>query len=260
MESPRTAFCQPGEGTQPSPPKTGNATGTEPGSAWRSEVDRALGDILKRVASVAHAIVNMEGGIANIMGELKAMSDMLRHDAGARPHANTAQMQGARSKHDDWQHAVSQSNEPDMVQDITTPNCPRKEPTPPQVQPQATKAKYPIVVDWENTSNQSGDKNERGGLRTPQPDSIVKRVHSQPRQRVVLCAKRLLGVPASAGTAETSTDASRSAVRGATKYKDPPGYENARDFGDGEQPHYRPPSLQPKTHGVSIHFNPKPYS
>lgn len=260
MEAHRTANCQPGARTQPSPTETGIATGTEPGSACRSEVDRALGDILKRVASVENAIANMEGGLANIMGELKAMSDMLRHDAGTRPHANTAHVQGARAKHDDWQHAVSQSNEPDMVQDVTIPNCPRKEPTTPQVQPQATKAKYPIVVDLENTSNQSGDRNDRGGLRTPPPDSIVKRVHSQPRQRVVLCAKRVLGVAASAGTAETSTDASRSAVRGATKYKDPPGYENARDFGDGEQPHYRPPSLLPKTHGVSNHFNPKPYS
>ena len=227
-------------------------------SAWRSELDRTLSVILKRVTGVEDAIGSVAANVSNIAEELRAARRKQRDDGRGQVPGNVDQSQDphmnvATSHPSDWQHCLSQSNAGDMVEDVTTPNCAEKEPTPHAVHLPGTKANSPVFVDLENTSNQSADDNAPVDLRNRTPESRGKRVHSQPRQRVVPCAKRLLGVPATPASTESSGDPSPPPPACARRYKDPPGYHNLRDFGVTEEPYPKPPLLQPKTHGVSRH-------
>ena len=151
----------------------------------------------------------------------------------------------------EWQHCLSQSNAGDKEHNVRTPNGPEKGPPQQQRKPPGTEVIHPILVDLDNTSNQSGDNIAAVEQRRRTPESQLGRVHNQPRLRVVPCAKKLLGVAASAASGDTRADASPSPTLFTPRYKDPPGYSDARDFGATEEPTYKPPLLQPKNHGVS---------
>jgi hypothetical protein len=150
---------------------------------------------------------------------------------------------------------MSQSHAADTMQDVTTPHSPVDEPVAQHADPPATETKRPILVVLDDTPNQSEENNMSGEPRTRTPESHTKRVHSQPRQRVVPCVKKLLGVASADAIEETSAGATPTPRARATKYKDPPGYSDARDFGVSEEPYYRPPLLQPKNHGVRTTLN-----
>ena len=232
-------------------------------SAWRSLVDRALGVILERVDRIEVTILDVGGGIEKIVGELRDLTRIINEDAAARTPATTRHDQAPRpyaatSSPTNWQQSLSQNNACDRVEVVATPDCTQKEPPSQQVKLPGAEASSPILVDLDNASLNDGDNNTSAELRTRTPDSHVKRVHSQPRLRVVPCSKRLLGVTAAASIEEGRGDASRSRHPWQPRYKDPPGYDNARDFGGYEEPHYRPPLLQPKTHGVGRRCNSSP--
>ena len=234
------------------------ACGCDNGCDWRAAVDRTLGLILERVGRVEDGIGSVAGDIANVMGELRAISRNVREDTAVRARRLKVRMQAPRtnaatSKTSDWQQCVSLSNAGDMVDDVATPRCPRKELPVQHEEPPGTEAKRPILVDLDNTSKESGDNNDLFGVRKRTPESVGKRVHSQPRLRVVPCAKKLLATTANAATGECSAGVIATPTLYAPKYKDPPGYENATDFGATEEPYFKPPLLQPKTNGVRPH-------
>ena len=221
-------------------------------------MDRTLDLILKRVNSVEDSMGTVAGGISNIMGELEVMGRVLREKAVATPPAGADHMQvphtnAATSDPSDWHQDLSQSNAGDMADAIPTQNSPRKEPPPSALQPPGTGATRPIVVDTIAISDESEDNNDENHLRNRTPESLIaKRVHSQPRQRVVPCAKTLLCAGGKAQNGETSAEEAPSRTACTIRYRDPPGYSNARDAGSGEEDTCKPPLLQPKTHGVSL--------
>lgn len=212
--------------------------------------------ILQRVANAEGAIGTVSTGITTILGKLDAIGCMVVKDGGGRPSGHTANMQEqhtnvATSSPSEWQHALSHSNADDMVEVATTPNCPEKEQPPEEVERPAAGPKRPIVVDLDNSSSQSADSSADAIQRTRTPASHVKRVHSQPRQRVVPCARGTLAVARNEAIPESSAEGPPSPTLRATRYKDPPGYENVTDFGVSHEPYLKPPLLQPKNHGVS---------
>lgn len=167
--------------------------------------------------------------------------------------AGTPLPNDSTSNRSEWRQCARQRNAGDMFQDAGTPTCPQKDPRPPQVDLPGTQASRPILVDLDASPTQDGDNSASDELPTRTPDSHGKRVHSQPRLRVVPCSKRMLGVTSTADTEEASAEASPGPTTFRPRYKDPPGYDHVRDFGAAE-PHYKPPLLQPKTHGVSRHL------
>lgn len=144
-----------------------------------------------------------------------------------------------------------------MQANVTTPNCAGKGPTAQQAWPLGTEPNRPILVELDDTSNHSGDNHAPVQGQIATPDSHVMRVHAQPRLRVVPCAKKLLAVAATTPSGETSADVSHPPTTMKRRYKDPPGYSDARDFGVTEEPFMKPPLLQPKNHGVSRHLTPR---
>ena len=223
---------------------------------WRAELEGKISEILKRFDRAEDAIASVAGSIANIAQEVKIVCRMRRDDVHCKPCGNTPHMKGPgtnveTSNPSEWQPCTSHTNAGDMVEDVTTPNCTQEEPIQHHVRPPATDVNRPVLVVLDNSSDHSGDNNEAVDVRNITPESHAKRVHYQPRKRVVPCAKRLLGVPATAASAETSEDATPEPTPRTRRYKDPAGYTNVRDFGASEEPCIRPPLLQPKTHGVS---------
>lgn len=211
------------------------ASAEDPVCAWRSGVDRTLSLVLKRVASVEDAIVGVAGGIETIVRELKRIGRMVREDPALRPPGSTA----------------NPGNSGDMVEFTTTPNCPDKEPVTLRLESTPTDANRRVLVELDDTSNQNADDEGTDGGEHQTPETHLKRVHAQPRLRVVPCAKTVLGVAATAATGETRSGATPNPIVRAPRYKDPPGYDDLKDFGDTEGPCFKPPLLQPKTHGVS---------
>lgn len=250
---------------EPTLPHNTRASAEEPERAWRLEVDRTLGLILRRIASAEAAFVSFKGGIADIMKELKGMGRTIREDPEGRQPANTVHMQAAHgnvatSHAAEAQQGLSHNNECDMVEVVTTPNCRHNNPPAEEAEPSPADDNRPVIVDLVNTSDQSGDDNGADEFRTRTPVSEGRRVHSQPRLRVVPCAQRILGVAGTARTADTRAATSPIPTARSPRYKDPPGYDDVRDFGEGEEALYKPPLLQPKTHGVSPHPIPMTHS
>lgn len=261
--APRT--CQPEAGSSPTLTENCAACGGERQRAWRSDVERSLGLILKRVASVEEAIGSVGEGITNIMRELDGMGRMFRLNVGAKPPGEAVHMQAphtnaATSHPSEWQQGQSQSNACDMAGGVTTPTCHEREAPATQGDPPGTEARRPILVDLDNSSNDSRDNDETTALRNRIHETLGNRVHNQPRQRVVPCAKKLLCAAATSPIGETNAPDPPTLHPRATRYKDPPGYSDLRDFGTSVEPASRPPLLQPKTHGVSRHTPPMPCS
>ena len=160
------------------------------------------------------------------------------------------------------QPCVSQDNVGDTVVEEAPPSCPQPHPCPQPDTPRGSGLVFPIILDGDNGSSHSEETKSTGdGPNNPTPspasmtpNSVGKRVHSQPRARVVPCARRLLGVAAGAGKGVSSAGATTSPIPYAPKYKDPPGYDGVTDFGVSAEPYFKPPVLQPKTKGVSAYL------
>lgn len=147
---------------------------------------------------------------------------------------------------------ASQSNAGDMVEDVTPARGrDRQQPPHPGVTPSAEENR-PILVDLDAISSHNADKSADHVGRKRTADTSVRRVHCQPRLRVVPCVRKLLGVADNESDGDASAGGNPPSNPNGARYKDPPGYENVRDFGSGEDLHYKPPLLQPKTHGVSV--------
>jgi hypothetical protein len=69
---------------------------------------------------------------------------------------------------------------------------------------------------------------------------------------VVPLARKLIGVADTESDEDGSAEANPTPSPSARQFKDPPGYKDAADLGAGES-YWKPPMLQPKTHGVSKH-------
>lgn len=256
-------MCQP-EATKISA-RTANchACGQVQEAAWRSEVDRTLALILRRVARVEDAIGNVASGIASLLKEFKDGQPDVGRGARVLPTAATCHAEEdllifATSNPSGWKQCASQSNADDMVEDVTNPQCNQQQPCTSPIVPPCTESNLPNLVDLDNISNQSGDNNAAVGGRNRTPESVGKRVHSQPRLRVVPCARKLLGVAAEATIGEAIAGPSITKTLYTPRYKDPPGYDNIADFGGADEPQFKLPTLQPKTHGVSLHATMNP--
>ena len=258
LEAPEPGAVQPETGALSTLTYTCSACGGDREREWRTSVDRTLALILKRVDSIEDCIGTVAGGMSNLLGELESISRKLRENGGAKAPASGIQMQephtnAATSKPSDWHQSMSQSNAGGMAEGTTTRGCPEKEPPLTPAQPPAAEATRPILVDLDNISSHSGDADDEIDLRNRTPDSLARRVHSRPRLRVVPSPKKILCEGASSGPAEPSAHEPPSAGARTTRYKDPPGYSDLRDFGEAPEPYCKPPKLQPKTHGVSPH-------
>ena len=225
-------------------------------------MNQTLGLILQRVDRLQTAIADVCLGVANIVGEMKVMAGLVRENVVVRTPVTSNRNQHPHqhvptSNLPEWQQCHSQTNVADMLDAEATPTCTKKQQPVQQSKGPGAEASRPIVVDLENTSTHLGDENESCELRTPTPGTHGKRIHSQPRLRAVPCTKRLEGVEATASIDDDSADDFPMRRQGDRMYRNPPGYENARDFGASEEAFYKPPLLQPKTHGVSAHPPPR---
>ena len=225
-------------------------------SAWTTEVDRALAMLLIRVAGVDDSIGKISQGVARLLEELHGMARNASKEAGGQSRSTTVRVQGewvknAPSNTSDGQQCYSMSDAGERLEAVKTPECPAQQAV---AQPAATpcnESNQPILVDLDNMSNDSDDNRTAPEGRDRTPDSHFKRVHCQPRLRVVPCARKALAHNCTATAGDTSTRSRPSPNTYAPMYRDPPGYANVTDFGAGTEPHFKPPTLQPRTNGVS---------
>jgi hypothetical protein len=205
------------------------------------------------------ALGTVAGGIANIVEELQGVHRNATKDGRGQSRSTTVRVEAdcvnvGTSNPTEWQQGVSHSQVGDMVDVVKTPICPKAQPHPEPVVTPSTELNRPILVDLDSLSNHNAYNNAaaQGTNKTSAPN--LKRTHCQPRLRAVPCAKQLLAGAANATAGEASSGGIPKAIPHAQRYKDHPGYENLRDFGEGEESSLRPPALQPKNHGVSEHL------
>ena len=244
-------------------------------SAWRSDVDRMLSLLVKRIEgveetmhekvgkrieAVEETMHEVVGGMSNIMDELEVIRRHVCVDTGVQTMNNEVNVQARRvfvatSTPSNAQQCNSQSNVGDAVVDVATPSSPQKPVGPHPVEPLRPSTSRPFVVDLENMSSRSDDNNATG-VGKKIMDSPAARVHSNPRQRVVPCVRKSLGWAATAGKEESTgthgavTPVPPNPIPYAPKYKDPPGYDQASDFGEADEPSFKPPTLKPRKKGV----------
>lgn len=224
-----------------------------PDPKWRSEVERMLALILTRVAGVEDAVGNLASGIATTVGE---KGRNVVNEANVQGYSSTVPLQDERvdvatSNAHAGRQCASHSNQGDTVEDCTTPLGAEIQQNPQPVQHPRTETNMEILVNLDTESDQSRDI-AAVECRKRTPESHAKRVHSQPRQRVVPCNRQLLGVPATTPNEDPTHVATPNPIQRAPRYKDPPGYD-ATDFGVSAEPSNEPPLLQPRKNGVSRH-------
>ena len=246
-----------------------HACGVDRDSSWRSEVDRMLNQLLSRVAGVEDTLRNVVEGVANLRGELQVhAAHHVSKDSGGPSNNVTVDIEAAhvdvRVDSASGRHKCTKeiSFGGNVGQVATAVNTELQEDPQPDASPGAQLG-HPILVDEYNGSSPSEDSETSADVRfkrTPAPpvttpNSVGKRVHSQPRARVVPCARPVLGVAAGPSKGETLAEAAPSKTTIAYKYKDPPGYEGVTDFGTTEEPYFKPPLLQPKKKGVKYYLS-----
>ena len=109
-----------------------------------------------------------------------------------------------------------------------------------------------LLVNLDSLTSQSGNSAPFEVRRRP-PRTTPRLLHTQPRMRAVPCARQLPCTPAAATNGEGRRVATPNPIHRAVRYKDPPGYNDATDFGVAYTPILKPPKLQPRTNGVSCH-------
>lgn len=108
----------------------------------------------------------------------------------------------------------------------------------------------PVEVQDDACSHSANSK-DGGPHASRQRLSVGRRVHHNPRQRVVPCATRNgVFMPTKSGV-DTILHPAADTRSHDTNYKDPPGYEEGADFGRTADPTYTGPPLQPRTNSVS---------
>lgn len=234
---------------------TDHSRGADPACTWRAEVDRLLALLLQRVEGVETAVGNVAAGIAKIMDELHGAGIHASKEERAQSRSTTVRLQAewvnvGTSNPNDLQHTVSHSQVGDMAEAATPPKRLDMQQNPQPVAGPSGVAKCPIVVDLDALPDDSADNNADADARKRTPGTNANRAHRQPRQRVVACSRKVLGVAETESDEDGSVGVNPTPTASARRYRDPPGYEDAVDFGVGER-YWKPPMLQPKTHGVS---------
>ena len=225
----------------------------------RTDVDRMFDMLVDRVTRLEETMDNVVGGISNILWELEGIGRYVRDKGGVQTtphsvHVQAAHVDVSTSTPFEWEQGNKQSNGCDANMDVAPPTCSQKELVREADEPHRASPTRPNVVDLDIVSSPSGDMTVKGNGKNPIPDTLAKRVRSQPRMRVVPCATTVLAVGASAG-------GTSGAIPYTPKYRDPPGYEDVADFEKKSREHYyKPPLLSPKNHGVSccphqVHLN-----
>ena len=217
-----------------------------------------LAQILTRLAGVEEAVGSVSAGITNIMTELHVMMRLPSKDDRVQSPSRTVRLQAdsvkiGASNPSDCRQRESHCNVRDTAPPVQTAHTHYKQRTPQHVLPLSAGLNPPILVDLDNMSDHSGSNTGAVECRNRTPESNARRVHSQPRLRVVPCAKNLLGVAGQAAHDEGGAGATTFPIPKEHRYKDPPGYDDVRDFGVSDEPQFKPPALQPKTHGVRQH-------
>jgi hypothetical protein len=110
---------------------------------------------------------------------------------------------------------------------------------------------HPLVVQVPSSSD-SEENNTPCRRVSTMEDSPAKRVHLNPRMRVAPVEVRLGQSRPVNEKGPPSGGPAGSPQSRAYKYKNPPGYEDARDFGTTSEPRYKVPELQPRKKNVSV--------
>jgi hypothetical protein len=100
------------------------------------------------------------------------------------------------------------------------------------------------VVDDDQSSHSGHGKatGGAGGTRVRSREApIAARVHANPRMRLLPFAQRVLGLESPARGGTETAEASPKQAPHATRYKDPPSYEDVADFGPSRDPEFTPP-------------------
>ena len=212
-------------------------------------MDKKLGMLAERTTVVADTVDNVVGGISVVLWELEAIGRYVRETVRMHAASNIAHVQSTRagvgtSIPAGGQQFKTQSNEGVLKPDGGSPSCPKRELDPCAEEPVGDSPTPTNVVDLDNMPSGSGDIPPTNNARDCIVNSPSTRVQTQSRLRVVACKKTVL----SAGATVAATH--DKAVH-ASKYKDPPGYDDVEDFGHSKEPSYRPPILKPRRNGVS---------
>lgn len=229
------------------------------------DMDRMFNLLLTRVAGNEDTLRNVVDGIANLRGELQVHVDRdVSKDAGGHTNKATGDMEAGHvdvsiDSLSGWQQCARQDNEGDTVEQVITPSCPQSQLSPQPDGPPDKEHGRPTVVVCDNVSNTSDDAKTSSDDPVSSdpspinktPESVGRRVHRQPRARLVSCQRQLLGVAAGAGNGEASASAPPLSNVITYKYKDPPGYEGVTDFGTTEDVCFKPPPMRPKKKHVS---------
>ena len=235
-----------------------NACGQIGNGSWQPQVDRLLDMLEKRIVGVEEKLGTVVDGIARIVTELGTRSRDHRLDAGVQTSAGLVEVPVAHL-HAVLSPGLQRGNS--GGEDKGGRTCAATPaPTQPQQQSSAQDGgarggieDHPIVVT-DDVSSSGGNKIDSIVGSPGGGSKISKRVHANPRQRVVPFTGILAG-PAHQAPAGDQRDAQAFYVAPhTTMYKDPPGYEGVTDFGPTTETAYAPPVLQPKRHGVRIFF------
>lgn len=215
-----------------------------------------LASMLERVAGAEVAIGSLAGGIESILGTLENLGRNVRRNNRLQSPSTTVPIDHERVNDptpspSEWQHGESACKAGGRVEDVTTPQRAQKQHQSPPVGSPATGVVRPILVDLDTTTNDSADNDATVPERDKTHETLGKRVHNQPRLRVVHPARKQLVVSDNATTGENSARSTSNPAEHAYRHKDPPRHDPIDDFGETHGPLIKPPSLQPKTHGVS---------
>ena len=231
-----------------------------------------LASILTRVTGVEDAVQSVVAGMANFARDRKGKGGNANEDAWQQSSGNTVLINDdrvdAEASNPDGvgQKCVSHSHDSDMAQEGTLQRALLKHLLPATVGSHSDKAErhavsatagqpagepnVALLVNLDSITDQSEDNTPFQVRRRPQRTTPML-VHSQPRMRAVPCARKLPYMPVTATSGEGRPVATPNPNQGAAWYKDPPGYNDATDFGFSYTPILKPPRLQPKTNGVS---------
>lgn len=216
----------------------------------------------RRVAIVEDRLGSVVDGIAKIIAELGARSHGCGKDVEARTSAHIRNMSHA-PVHDatttpsQQQQGESPKQAGGMDAEKPSsprPTCPAKQSNADDVDDRGAILDHPIVVG-DDASSSGGNKgcNMEG---SPSKGAVIpKRVHANPRQRVVPFAGSLNGPQPRVAPAVAREGTGFYVAPHAPMQKDPSGYAGGTDSGRTLEPAFVPPVLEPKRSGVSIFPN-----
>lgn len=227
-------------------------------TSGKPHVEKLLGNLEDRVAAVEVALGSAMGGISNILTFMSDIKRQLAKDAGVQSGGDVegvileACKEGASAPSQispQQTHlgidTVAGGNNLGGSQTISTKQSLPQTPMAP-----GASLDDPLVV-CDDTSSQSVGR-KRVGVRTRDAhDSPAKRVHTNPRIRTLPVEGRLGVQDANFPKGKVAACLSEGHTARAKKHKDPPGQDDATDFGYTSDSELRLPALGPKSHSVS---------